>query len=285
MTLYRTRFVFGPRGQSRGMPSLSSQARGAASRAADNTWLERLTRAGFIGYGILHLIFAYVITKIAFGGSAEDGEQSGAMNDLAEEPFGAVLIVVIVIGLVAMAVWQALEIFVQRRIVERLASAGRVAFYLYLAWNGVKVLRGKKTSSADTQQSAAEGLLASSAGRIAVVLAGVAVLAIGAFLAFAGITKRFEKHLKVSRMTAGMRRLTRRLGMAGYTAKGLAYGIAGVLFVVAALQYDPDKARGLDAALRALAGQSYGTWLLLVTALGFAAYGLFALAEARYRKV
>jgi hypothetical protein len=58
-----------------------------------------------------------------------------------------------------------------------------------------------------------------------------------------------------------------------------------VLFVVAALRYDPEKARGLDAALRALADQSYGMWLLLLIAVGFVAYGLFAVAEARYRKV
>ena len=267
------------------MPSLSSQARGAASRAADNSWLERLTRGGFLCYGVLHILFAYVIVQIALGTPAADGDQSGAMHKLAEKPYGTALIMVMVIGLVAMAVWQLLELFTVRRNLERAASAGRVAFYLYLGWNGIKVLQGKNTSSADTQQKATEGLLGSGLGRFTVIVAGLVVAAIGVGLAYSGITKRFEKHLKVSRMTAGMRRLTRRLGMAGYTAKGLAYGIAGVLFVVAALQYDPDKARGLDAALRALAAQSYGTWLLLVTALGFAAYGLFAVAEARYRKV
>jgi len=267
------------------MPSLSSQARGAASRAADNSWLERLTRAGFLGYGVLHLLFAYVIVQIAVGAPAADGDQSGAMHKLAEKPFGTALIVVMVVGLVAMAIWQILEIVTVRRNLERLASAGRVAFYLYLSWNGVKVLQGKNKSSADTQQNATEGLLGSSFGRFTVVLAGLVVAAIGVGLAYAGLTKRFERHLKVSQMTAATRRLIQRLGMAGYTAKGIAYGIAGVLFVVAAVQYDPDKARGLDAALRALAEQSYGTWLLILAALGFAAYGLFAIAEARYRKV
>jgi hypothetical protein len=86
-------------------------------------------------------------------------------------------------------------------------------------------------------------------------------------------------------MTAQMRRISRRLGVAGYTAKGLAYGIAGVLLLTAAIQYDPDKARGLDATLHTLAAQSYGPWLLALTAAGIAAYGLFAIVESRYRKV
>ena len=209
----------------------------------------------------------------------------GALHKLAEKPFGTALIVAIVIGLAAMAVWQVLEIVTVRRHLERIASAGRAAFYLYLGWSGVKVLRGKKTSSADMQQDAAEGLLGSDLGRLSVGAAGLVVAAIGVFLAFAGLTRRFEKHLQVNRMSAATRRIISRLGTVGYTSKGLAYGVAGALFVVAAVRYDPDKARGLDAALRALATQSYGMWLLLVTAIGFAAYGLFALAEARYRKV
>ncbi|MCM4078868.1 DUF1206 domain-containing protein [Paractinoplanes hotanensis] len=53
----------------------------------------------------------------------------------------------------------------------------------------------------------------------------------------------------------------------------------------AAEEHDSDKARGLDAALRALSEHSCGMWLLLLAAIGFAAYGSFALAEARYRKV
>ena len=86
-------------------------------------------------------------------------------------------------------------------------------------------------------------------------------------------------------MTARMRRISERLGVTGYVAKGAAYGIAGILFLVAAVQYDPDKARGLDATLAVLSQQAYGPWLLALTALGIAAYGLFSIVQSRYRKV
>ncbi|HEV7707308.1 MAG TPA: DUF1206 domain-containing protein, partial [Asanoa sp.] len=76
-----------------------------------------------------------------------------------------------------------------------------------------------------------------------------------------------------------------RLGMAGYSAKGIAYGIAGVLFVVAGATYDPAKARGLDAALETLRGQAYGAVLLTLVALGIAAFALFCFLQSKYRKV
>jgi hypothetical protein len=274
------------------MPSLPTQARGAASRTANSTWLEHLTRGGLVGYGIIHLLFAWLILQIAFDGSSTDGDQSGALHKLAEEPFGTFLIVVIVVGLVGLTIWQILEAAIghraergRHRMYERIVSAGRAAFYLYFCWTGIKVLRGKKASSADTQQKASEDLMASSGGRITVALAGIAIAVIGIGLVIYGVQKKFEKHLKTSQMTAQMRRISERLGVAGYAAKGTAYGIAGVLFLVAAIQYDPDKARGLDAALSVLSQQSYGPWLLALTALGIAAYGLFSIVQSRYRKV
>lgn len=274
------------------MSSLPSQARGAASRTANSTWLEHLTRGGLVGYGVIHLLFAWLILQIAFDGSSTDGDQSGALHKLAEEPFGTFLIALIVLGLVAMTIWQLLEATVghrsergRHRLYERIASAGRAAFYLYFCWTGIKVLRGKKASSADTQQQASEDLMASGGGRFFVAFAGIAIAAIGAGLVIYGVRKKFEKHLKTSRMTAQMRRLSQRLGITGYVAKGAAYGIAGILFLVAAVQYDPDRARGLDATLTVLSQQAYGPWLLALTALGIAAYGLFSIVQARYRQV
>jgi hypothetical protein len=73
--------------------------------------------------------------------------------------------------------------------------------------------------------------------------------------------------------------------VAGYTAKGTAYAIAGLLVVMAAVTYDPDKARGLDAALKTLAGHAYGVWLLGLIGLGIAAFGVYCFSQAKYRKV
>ena len=58
-----------------------------------------------------------------------------------------------------------------------------------------------------------------------------------------------------------------------------------MLVVTAAVKYDSDKARGLDAALRTLRDQSYGPILLTLVALGIAAFAAFCVIQAKYRKV
>ncbi|WP_091464101.1 DUF1206 domain-containing protein [Micromonospora inyonensis] len=272
--------------------SLTHSAQATASRTANSRWLETLARVGFIGYGIVHLLFAWLALQIAFGKSSDDGDQSGALRTLAAQPMGKFLVVAIAVGLLAMAIWQGLEAAVGHRAerggeraVERLASAGRTIVYLYFAWTAWKVFSDAGSNSADKQEALTGELMTSSGGRWLVGLAGVVLASIGAGLVIYGLVKRFEKHLKTGEMDARTRQLARRLGVAGYVAKGTAYAIAGILVVVAAINYDPEKARGLDAALRTLREQSYGPILLALVALGIAAFGAFCFVQSRYRKV
>jgi hypothetical protein len=74
-----------------------------------------------------------------------------------------------------------------------------------------------------------------------------------------------------------------RVGQVGWCALGVAYAVPGVLLVVAAVQHDPARPVGLDAALKALAGQPFGPVLLVALALGLAAFGVHCLFDARYR--
>jgi hypothetical protein len=58
-----------------------------------------------------------------------------------------------------------------------------------------------------------------------------------------------------------------------------------VFAIKAAVDYAPREAIGLDGALRKLSRQTYGQWLLGVTAAGLVAYAIFCFAEARYRRL
>ncbi|GAB1640101.1 DUF1206 domain-containing protein [Krasilnikovia sp. MM14-A1259] len=264
----------------------------AVRRAADSTAVQRLARGGFVCYGLVHLLLAWVALRVAFGRRAQEGDQRGALQTLAQQPLGKALVIVVVAGLVALAIWQGLAAAIGERgqrgrtvAVERVASGCRVVVYLWLAWTGVLVVRGAGGSSAGRQEHATSRLLAATGGRWLVGLVGLVVVGVGVGLFAYGASKRFERHLNTGRMTAPVHGAIRRAGVAGYVAKGVAYAIAGVLVIAAAVTYDPDKARGLDAALRTLAGQSWGPWLLGLVALGFAAFGAYCFAQARFRKV
>jgi hypothetical protein len=275
------------------MSSATSHAKASASRAANSKPLEYLARGGFVCYGIIHLLLAWLSLQIAFGHSGQEGDQNGALKSLAGNGFGKFLLVVIAIGMIGLAIWQATEAAAgvsggvrgKEAIFERVLSGIRAIIYLWLAWTAIKAVRGSSGSSANNSQNKSSTIMSSTGGRWLIGLVGLVVIGVGIALIVNAVTKRFEKKLNTQQMKASVRKSTVRLGQFGYAAKGAAYGIVGVLVVVAAVKYDPDKARGMDSALKTLAGHAYGGWLLALIALGFAAFGIFCFSQAKYRKV
>ncbi|MGC1212827.1 MAG: DUF1206 domain-containing protein [Micromonospora sp.] len=273
--------------------SLTRNAEAAASQAANSRWLELLARAGFIGYGIVHLLFAWLALQIAFGrSSGKEGNQNGALRTLADQPMGKFLLIAIAVGLIAMAIWQALEAVVghrflrgKDRLFERLTSVVRTVVFLWLAWTAIKVFQGASSNSADKQEALTGKLMTSTGGRWLVGLLGLVLAIVGIGMVVYGLKKKFERNLKTGEMSPKTHTLARRLGMAGYAAKGTVIAITGILIIVAAVKYDPEKARGLDAALRTLRDQTYGPVLLTLMALGIAAFGLYCFLQSRYRRV
>jgi len=272
--------------------SVAQDAEAVARRAKRSAPLELLARFGFLGYGLTHLLVAWLAVRIATGRPAPEGDQSGALSTLTTQPAGRWLVIAVCVGFAAMTIWQLLEAAVGHRgergamrTAERLLSVGRAVFYGYLGWLAGKVAAGVTRSSADSQESTSAGLLGEPGGRFIVGAFGVAVACFGTALVVYGLLRWFEKHLRTGEMSGQAQRVARVLGVTGYVAKGSAYGIAGMLLMTAAAGYDPSKARGLDAALRTLAAQRYGPLLLLAMALGIASFAAFCVVQSRYRKV
>jgi hypothetical protein len=59
----------------------------------------------------------------------------------------------------------------------------------------------------------------------------------------------------------------------------------GWFIMHAAITYDPSEAGGMAQALRSLQDAAYGPWLLVIVALGLAAYGVFSVLMTRYRQI
>jgi hypothetical protein len=60
---------------------------------------------------------------------------------------------------------------------------------------------------------------------------------------------------------------------------------AGVLTVVATLQADPSKSTGLDAAVKTLGDAPFGRVLLVMAALGIAAFAAYTFVRSRYGRM
>jgi hypothetical protein len=251
-----------------------------AEEARQSHWYGVAITVGLIAYGVVHLLVAWIALQLAWGKSSEEASQQGALQELAGEPLGGVLLWTIAIGLFALVIWRVLELVYGNLDTEKkLSAAGRGAVYLVLAVSAVKVAIGSGGSSSGQQRTMSARLMEYGAGRVLIVVVGLVIVAIGVRQIYKAITTKFTEDL-----VGGVSEVTILLGRIGYAAKGVAFIVAGALFGWAAIGYDPEKAGGLDTALRTIKDQPFGSVLLTVLALGIAAFGVYAFAWSRNAK-
>lgn len=155
--------------------------------------------------------------------------------------------------------------------------------YLAIAATALVYALGGQSDSSESSQSFSAQLMATPGGQILLGLVGLGIAAIGIAFIVRGLTRAFEKHLSLPAGTA--RKGIVGFGVVGYVAKGIAIGVTGILFIVAAFTHDPEKAGGLDAALRTLAELPFGAVILWIVGGGLILYGLFCFARARYARM
>jgi hypothetical protein len=264
----------------------------AVRRAVANPWPERLARLGLAARGVLYIVIGILTFRVAFGHYEDQASQNGALKEIASQPGGLVLVWIVAIGLIGYALWRLLSAAlgpaadpVATDAKQRVKALAEGVSYGVVAIIAIKVATGSSSSSSGGGQKQAATVLSWPGGQFLVGLAAVVIIGVGAFFVYDGWTADFTKELKIGGMSPTARKAVIALGRFGRIALGVVFGIIGVLVMVAAVQYEPDKAKGVDGALKTLAGQPYGKWVLSAIALGFLAYGVYGLAEAKLRRV
>ncbi|MEL0627070.1 DUF1206 domain-containing protein [Salinibacterium amurskyense] len=266
-----------------------ASASAAARGAKNSTALRILARLGFAVNGLVHLLIGALAIGIATGGGETDADQSGAFQQLASTPGGVFLLWAVVIGMFALGAWLLISAFLmqpsdsKKKWAKRGAEAAKGITYFVLGSTALTFALGGSSDSSSSTSSLTADLMGNPVGIVVLVIAGVAVMGVGGFFIYKGVSQKFTEDISVPHNT--LRSAVVGLGVAGYVAKGLAIGVAGVLVVVAAFTHDPEKSSGLDAALTSLTELPFGVVVLFVIAIGLIAYGVYCFVRARFARL
>ncbi|MGB3770251.1 MAG: DUF1206 domain-containing protein [Rhodococcus sp. (in: high G+C Gram-positive bacteria)] len=259
------------------------------SRAADSVQhselFERVARAGHVVSGVLHLVIAAIIVGLATGDSGS-ASQSGALAEVAARPGGTVALWAAVVGFLGLAVWRVLEAAVGKKrdadggsLLDRAKAGSLAVIYFAFAWSAFQFAIGSGSSDSQQNASMSARMMQSGLGKFALVVVGIVVLAVGGYHIYKGVSRNFLDDL------SGQPKAVEYIGIGGYAAKGAALAGAGVLVIAAVFTADPNKASGMDAAIKSLGAQPYGPTLLVIAGVGIGLYGLYAFAMAKWAKM
>jgi Domain of Unknown Function (DUF1206) len=258
-------------------------------QAKHSTLLEWTIRLGLVSYGVVHLLIAWLALQLAWGSPEGKASGSGALREMASQPFGEVLMWTVGIGFFALVIWQGIEAAIGhtdeeggKRIYKRAVSAGKALIYGFLGVTAIRFAIGAGGGGGSSEESMTAQLMKMSGGAFLVGLIGLVIVGVGIGLIVKAFTGSFLKKLKPRGRSGELGRAVKWLGRAGYASKGVAYGIVGGLFAWAAVTFDPKKSGGLDDALATLLEQPFGPVLVTLVALGIACYGAFCFVWARH---
>jgi hypothetical protein len=271
------------------MSGITTRAETTGRQAHDSEWIDRAARIGLIAYGLVHLVIAWLAIQLALGDKEGSADSKGAVQQLKEQPLGEALVWAVAVGMFLLAIWQALEsIFGYRdeegftQVRKRLTAAGKAVAYVVIGLTAVHAATGSSSSGKNGSDSMTAKVMDWPGGQVIVCLVGVGIIGAGAYLVYRAWTEKFAKHINAEGKSGQTGSAYLWFGKAGYTAKGVTFGIVGSLFLYAGLTHEAKKSGGLDQALHKVLQQPFGPFLLVVIALGLACYGLFCFARARH---
>lgn len=279
-------------------PRSTPQGRRAGERAASEAkpWAYRL---GYAAHGAVYLLIGALAFDAAFGGSGEQAQgPRGAIGTLASGTAGTVLLTILAIGLVGYAAMRLYQGFGNPahhdsdakgialrigRVASGLAQLALAFYALSLAYGWFTAVSGGAGGDSAGHGGGVSDLTARvmqwPAGRWIIGLVGLGI--IGA--AIAQLAKAIKaSFLNELRITGEQRKWVKPLGRFGFSARFVVFLIAGGFVLTAAIQAEPEEAKGLGAALRTLQDQGYGPWLLGLVALGLIAFAIVRGVYARY---
>ena len=263
-----------------------------ARRAGHSKWFDWAGRFGLAAQGVSYAIVAVLALLLVAGLGGKTADRPEALRTLADEPLGGGLLILLATGFAAYAAWRFATAFFDRDndgddamgLGKRAGDFAKGVLYAVLAVSVVRIIFGAdEGGEKDTDQKTA-GVLGWPAGReiVFAVALGVAVAAV--WNVYRGVSRKFEDDLEVG-TSHNVRCWIGRIGLVGLVARGVAFAIISWFLAKAAWEFDPKEAVSLGGALSKLASAPAGHALLATVAVGLLAFGLFGLAQARWRDV
>lgn len=272
-------------------PQPVSDARAGGEKVVRSDGFAWLARSGFVARGVVYMIIGILAIKLALGSGGTSASQQGALRTIAAQPFGKVLLILVAVGLGGYALWRLIRALLGHgpegsdRGMDRVAAFASGIVYAGLCAIAVSLLLGSGGGSSGGPQKATAGVFGWPAGPWLVGIAGVVFIGVGLYQGYRGVSHDFLDDSKTEEMTPRIRMWIEWIGTFGHLARMVVFALVGVFLIKAAIDYNPNKAVGLDGALAKVDHASYGPFLLGVVAAGLIAFGLYSLSDARYRRI
>jgi hypothetical protein len=257
-------------------------------------WVEPFARLGLAARGMVYAVVGILAIRIALE-RFEETDRKGALEAMARQRFGGVLLTVIAIGFGGYALWRFTQAALDtedagsdvKGLVERAGYFAIGLLYSVLCVASFRFVmgRGDPGGGAQEQQTWTARMLNEPYGRWLVAAAGLAVIGVGLASGYQAVARTYRRRLKSHEVGSTTRKWLDEVAVVGLVGRMAAFVLTGGFLVKAAVEVDAREAAGLDGALKRLGQHPWGDLVIVLVGVGLLAYGVFSLLESRHRRV
>ena len=250
---------------------------------------EVLARMGYAARGVIYLTIGALASLSVLGSDQEKPNSREAIISLNTQPYGEGLLIALVIGLVGYVVWRLIQALNDadnhgtsiKGLAIRAGLLISALSHSVLCYWVVKLLMYEDQSSGGSSSSVTHFL---SDETQAFIFAGVGIAMIGVGFAhlFKGAKSGFQKYVEFPSL---VRFILKPICQFGLAARGIVWLIVGWIVTRSAIQAGSSDQKGMKEAFEWLSDSPYGGWLVIITAVGLFAFGLYSCLEALYRRI
>lgn len=244
-----------------------------------------LAKMGYLSRGAVYLVIGGLALLAAFGSGGEMTDSKGAIMTLTQQPFGELLLALLIIGLVGYVIWRVIQ-SVKDTDNHGTSAKGmtiRVALFISAISHAALALWALKllVMHDNSSQNRAE-FLSSALGKWLFIIAGLAMIGAGIAHLYKGWTAKFQKYVEIPQQHRSWAKPVCQIGL---MARGVVWCIVGWFFIYSAMIAGGSEVKGIADALEFLRQQNYGSWLFSLTAAGLFCFGIYSVLEAFYRRI
>jgi hypothetical protein len=257
--------------------------------ALASDWFDTYARVGYAAKGLSFGLVGFLMLRVARGDRSERADFAGVMEEMSAQPLLAAMLLLMSAGFVGYAAWRLVQGVADvegegRDLVGLTKRGSYIAvglLYAGFAIYALGILFGWSTDEGAVQDWTRR-LMQWPGGGLPPGVIGADILAGSLAELWFAVSRRFQVELGRDDIGRFERACILCSGGIGHMGRSLVYTALGVFAIRAALEYDPDEARGVADTIRELADQPYGSWLVGFAAAGFIAYGVYYGLLARH---
>ncbi|MCX2743061.1 DUF1206 domain-containing protein [Mangrovivirga sp. M17] len=254
---------------------------------------EKLARFGIATKGFVYCLIGVLTTMAAIGMGGKATGSSGALESIAGGTFGKILLGITVVGLLGYIFWRMIQAFEDpenkgsdfKGIARRTGYFFSGLFYGFLAFTAMEILMGSQSGGGSgSNETIVAKLLNQSFGQY--LVGGLALVFFGKAIYqwYRAFSDKFKSKVKESGLDQKARDLLINSGKIGYISRGVVIAIIGYMTLRAAITASSSQAGSTKEAFHFIQNE-FGTFLLILIAVGLFAYGVFMFVKARYRRM